>query len=200
MPLQCCRKKAQTFTAGSTSHEELTCSGNLLGGLKHPRGVISTASTTEEAWLEHYEGGWQEILPNGGDACVYKGRHLNFHGEVSVLPWNYSIARSHQSVAAEFTVSVYRSPFLLRRRLALEAGRPVVHIHETVSSRAEEEMYFMWGHHPAYGAPFLDGDCYLQLPGAKFQAHNVEISPSLGSRRGQWRNGPKYPANLGSST
>jgi len=28
-------------------------------GLRHPRGMIATTSTTEEAWLEHYEGGWQ---------------------------------------------------------------------------------------------------------------------------------------------
>jgi hypothetical protein len=46
-----------------------------------------------------------------------------------------------------------------------------------MSNRAEEEMHFMWGHHPAYG-PFLDGDCFIQLPEATFQAHDVEISPS----------------------
>ena len=49
-------------------------------GLKLPGTGVFTAGTTEEAWLEYYGGGWQEIFPNGGDACVYKGCHLNFHG------------------------------------------------------------------------------------------------------------------------
>ena len=166
-------------------------------GLKHPGSGVSTAGTTEEAWLEHYEGGWQEIFPNGGDACVYKGCHLNFHGEVSVLPWDYSIARGHQSVSAEFTVATYRSPFTLRRRLTVEASRPVVQIHETLLNRGEEEIHFMWGHHPAYGAPFLDGNCYIQLPGAKFQAHDVEISPFARIAAGTVAQWPQIPAKSG---
>src|SRR6185503_9516159 len=74
-------------------------------GLKRPGGGVPTAGTTEEAWLEHYAGGWQEIFPNGGDACVYKGCHLNFHGEVSVLPWDYTVEQRDGMASAEFTVS-----------------------------------------------------------------------------------------------
>ena len=48
-------------------------------GLRPPsQGQLSSDSST--AWLEQYEGGWQEIFPNGGDACVYNGVQLNFHG------------------------------------------------------------------------------------------------------------------------
>ncbi len=147
-------------------------------GLKPAGTGVPTTGTTEEAWLEHYAGGWQEIFPNGGNDCVYKGCHLNFHGEVSILPWDYRLDKHDGSISAEFTVSTYRSPFLLQRKMTVETGKPVVHISETMSNRAEEELHFMWGHHPAYGAPFLSGDCYVQLPGATFQAHEVEISPS----------------------
>jgi uncharacterized protein DUF4432 len=146
-------------------------------GLKRPGAGVPTAGTTEEAWLEHYGGGWQEIFPNGGDACVYKGCHLNFHGEVSVLPWKYTIQKGDTEVSVEFSVSTYRSPFQLRRRMTVKAGRPVIHISEKLQNYAEEEMQFMWGHHPAYGAPFLDGDCFIQLPGATFQAHDVAMAP-----------------------
>src|SRR5260221_14052005 len=49
-------------------------------GLRAPgQGHLSTDSST--AWHEMYEGGWQEILPNGGDACQYRGVELNYHGE-----------------------------------------------------------------------------------------------------------------------
>ena len=135
--------------------------------LRHPRSILATTSTTEEAWLEHYDGGWQEIFPNGGDACVYKGCHRNFHDEASVLPWDYSIACIHSSVNVEFTVSLYRSPFRLRLKLTVEPRKPVVRIQERIFNRGEEDMHFIWGHHPAYGSPFLEGDCHIQLPGAR---------------------------------
>ena len=147
-------------------------------GLKPLGHGIPSAGSSEEIWLEHYEGGWQEIFPNGGDACVYKGCHLNFHGEVSVSEWDYSLERHSSWVAAEFTVATRRSPFHIRRRLTVEAGTPVLQIWEKITSRAEEDMHFMWGHHPAFGAPFLDGHCWIQLPGATFQAHDQEMAPA----------------------
>src|SRR5262245_53668111 len=49
-------------------------------GLRAPAHGWFTADS-QAAWLEMYEGGWQEIFPNGGDACQYKGVELNFHGE-----------------------------------------------------------------------------------------------------------------------
>ena len=67
--------------------------------------------------------------------------------------------------------------FLLRRKLIVEPGKSVVRIKERISNRGEEDMHFMWGHHPAFGSPFLEGDCHIQIPGATFQAHDVEISP-----------------------
>ena len=39
-------------------------------------GQLSADSST--AWLEQYEGGWQEIFPNGGDTCSFNGVQLNF--------------------------------------------------------------------------------------------------------------------------
>ena len=48
-------------------------------GLRGPHeGRFSPDS--QVAWLEQYEGGWQEIAPNGGDPGVYKGVELSFHG------------------------------------------------------------------------------------------------------------------------
>jgi uncharacterized protein DUF4432 len=34
-------------------------------------------------------------------------------------------------------------------------------LRETVRNDAGEPMDYMWGHHPAYGAPFLSGDCRI---------------------------------------
>lgn len=146
-------------------------------GLKRLGAGIPTAATSEAAWLEHYAGGWQEMFPNGGDSCIYKGCRLNFHGEVSTLPWDYALDAGDDSAAVEFTVTTFRSPFRLRRRMTVEAGKPVLRIAESLSNWGEEPMHFMWGHHPAFGAPFLSGDCRIQLPECIFQAHDAEIAP-----------------------
>jgi hypothetical protein len=146
-------------------------------GLNPVGAGISTAATSEEAWLEHYEGGWQEIFPNGGDACVYKGCHLNFHGEVSTLSWNYQLESHKDMVRADFNVSTFRSPFKIKRSMILESGKPHLRMIERISNFAEEEMHFMWGHHPAFGAPFLTENVTIQMPPALFQSHHTEICP-----------------------
>src|SRR3974377_1121168 len=48
------------------------------------------AALSEAAWLDQYEGGWQVLFPNAGDACAYRGAALSFHGEASASPWEYS--------------------------------------------------------------------------------------------------------------
>ena len=148
-------------------------------GLKKPgTGIVSGGASTEVSWLEHYEGGWQLIFPNGGDECRHKGALLNFHGEASVLPWDFEVLQKTSSaVSVQFSVQLYRSPFLVRRTITVERALPAVLLHETVENQADEDMHFMWGHHPAFGAPFLTGGCRLQLPARVFTAHDTEISP-----------------------
>ncbi|MCX6018530.1 MAG: aldose 1-epimerase [Chloroflexi bacterium] len=124
-------------------------------GLRPPgHGVLSRDSAT--AWLEQYEGGWQEILPNAGGENVYKGVTLSFHGESTLLPWDVHILKqSGDEAIVDFSCRLYRSPFLLERRMRLGANDAHFTLHERVVNLADEDMDFMWGHHPAFGAPFI---------------------------------------------
>lgn len=124
-------------------------------GLRPPNtGWLSADSAV--AWLEQYEGGWQEIFPNGGSMNVYKGVELNFHGEASMSSWQSEILQATDSVVEVlFSATLYRSPFRLARTMRLTADSATLRISETVFNLANEPMEFMWGHHPAYGAPFL---------------------------------------------
>ena len=160
-------------------------------GLKMPGvGIPSFGASSEAAWLENYEGGWQEIFPNGGDACVYKGAPLSFHGEASTLPWDYAVRQqSASTVTLDFSVQLYRSPFTVRRSVTVERSLPAVLFHETIENQGEEDLHFMWGHHPAFGEPFLDGGCRLHVPARRFVAHDVQISPNsrlAPSAAGSW--------------
>lgn len=159
--------------------------------LKTPgAGIPSFGASSETAWLENYEGGWQEIFPNGGDACVYKGAPLNFHGEASTLPWDYTVGRNSSSaITVDFSVRLYRSPFAVRRSVTVETSLPAVLLQETIENQGDEDLHFMWGHHPAFGTPFLDGGCRLYSPARRFTAHDVEISPNsriAPSASGHW--------------
>ncbi len=158
--------------------------------VRKPGSLIMTAASSEAAWLEHYEGGWQILFPNAGDACSYKGAELNFHGEASVVPWDYTIPRKGSaSVVVEFSTELVRSPFRLRRTVTVEKSLPALMIEEQIENRAEEDMQFMWGHHPAFGAPFIDTGCRLQVPARSFLAHDTEVSPSCRiapGARGGW--------------
>jgi hypothetical protein len=124
-------------------------------GLRAP-GHGRLASDSATAWLEQYAGGWQEILPNGGDACQHNGVELSFHGESTILPWQYTILDAvGDHIAVEFKVRLYRSPFTIRRRMSLNAGRPALLLEETVTNWGADPAALMWGHHPAFGAPFV---------------------------------------------
>jgi hypothetical protein len=130
-------------------------------GLPPPGGVPS-ASDSATAWLETYEGGWQEIFPNGGTANTYRGVELNFHGEASLAVWDYQILKQGGTAAeALFTTRLRRSPFLIERAMRVEMGKPVLRFHERITNQGREDLEAMWGHHPAYGAPFLSGACRI---------------------------------------
>lgn len=153
-------------------------------------------------FLDYYEGGWQEILPNAGPASEYKGASLGLHGEVSLAPWRFQVLEdSPKRVSVKMSVETHRTPFRLEKILALEKDAPILFIEEAVTNLAGEKMDFSWGHHPALGAPFLSGSCQLEIPGKP----EVEVFKGDGIARtnlllgkGRWPivQGKKGPVDL----
>lgn len=118
---------------------------------------------SEVAWLEHYEGGWQKLLPHTGLPETYKRVALSFHGESSLLPWRVEIVQDvGDEIEAVFSVRLFRSPFSIRRCILMNATTSCMRLIERVTNEAGEPMDFVWGHHPAYGAPFLSEPLRLQ--------------------------------------
>jgi hypothetical protein len=143
-------------------------------GLKEPGREVHSSVTSSSTWLENYPGGWQEIFPSGGGPCTYKGVELNFHGEASLVAWQYEIIKAEsQAAEVRFSTRLYRSPFSIERRLRVEADKPVLTIRERITNEANEDMDYMWGHHPAYGAPFLSGDCRIDIGARTFRADDA---------------------------
>lgn len=144
-------------------------------GLRPTGRGVPTAFSSEAAWLEYYAGGWQEILPNGGPACFYKGVELSFHGEASVAPWNWTVATFDEAAELRLSVRLFRSPFRIERVMRVEAGRPALILRERITNEGGEAMDYMWGHHPAYGAPFLSAHCRIDIGTHTLQADDEYV-------------------------
>ena len=112
-----------------------------------------------------YEGGWQELLPSISTPTDYKGTNLGFHGEVMFLPWQYQILEdSPEKVRVRFTVRLRRAPLFVDKTVTISSGASHIEFEETVRNEGDEPFSMMWGHHPAYGKPFLDDQCVIDLP------------------------------------
>lgn len=165
---------------------------------KAPWGLRRAPAETEAQWLDQYSGGWQVLIPNAGDACQYGGAVLPFHGEACLREWDYTVRRGGgECVQAEFTTELCRSPFLLRREITVERGSAAVRIEERVENRSPLALHYMWGHHPAFGAPFVEEGCRLHISARRFLAHDKEISPACRLAAGTSGPWPVLPGKNG---
>jgi hypothetical protein len=139
-------------------------------GFHNPSNFVPSNSPAQGYFMDYYHGGWQEIFPVGGVASKYKEAEWGLHGEVSLIPWQYLIIKDDaDEVSPKFSVRTYRTPILLEKTLTLKKGQPILYIDECVTNEGNEEMDFMWGHHPAIGEPFLDEHCVIDVPAEKVE-------------------------------
>lgn len=147
-------------------------------GLLHRDRFVATRASSSGAFLDAYHGGWQEILPGGGPA-EYRGAELGLHGEVTHLGWEMDILEdSPEQVAIRLSVACVRLPLRLERVMRLQRGQPTLFIEETVTNLSPGPVDFMWGHHPAFGAPFLKAGVQLFIPAAGGRVHAPQFAPN----------------------
>jgi hypothetical protein len=116
-------------------------------------------------FLDFYEGGWQELFPWGGHASKYRGVDTGLHGEVALSPWEYRVdVDTPEEIQITCSIRTRRAPFLLKKTFALYRHQAALRINEVALNESEEELHVVWGHHPAYGSPFLDDSCVIDLP------------------------------------
>ena len=145
-----------------------------------PLGTIAASPTPELAFIDLYSGGWQEVCPNGGAPCTYQGIRFGQHDEVWRLAWDYELIEDDpKAVAVALSVAAQRVPLRLRKEIRLRAGTARVEIKETLENLSGAALDVMWGHHLAYGPPFLQEACRITLPpGTEVITHDVPIDPA----------------------
>lgn len=147
-------------------------------GLRAPFSVMPTVWSTDGNYLDHYEGGWQLLFPAIGDPAQVRGAQLGIHGEACMLPWEWRLLEeSDEAVRVELTSRMLRTPFQMTRRLTLRRDRRVLELQECAENLGGVDMMFMWGHHPALGGPFLEGEVLLDIPAASGFTYHTSFHP-----------------------
>lgn len=136
-------------------------------GINPPGLGVRTSFDSEAAWMDNYPGGWQLLFPNAGDACLYKGVELNFHGEASVTPWRYELRSRKGGEELFLETDLFKSPFHLERTVSTAPGNARFTIRETIRNDSPEPMDCMYGHHPALGEAFIDESCVIDTGARK---------------------------------
>ena len=119
------------------------------------RPATQTSAASIGSFLDHFSGGWQEVLPTAQYPVEYKGAPIGAHGEVATLSWDYRIISDQPNeLAVEFFVNLRRFLLRLTRRMTLTDG--ALRMDETVENLSPEIIEFQWGHHLVLGGPFVD--------------------------------------------
>lgn len=147
-------------------------------GIVDPHKSTPTIPNSSGVFLDTYHGGWQEIFPGGGPVN-YRGADLGLHGEVCHLGWDYDIITDNEEeIAVKFSVNCIRTPFRLEKTLRMVIDNPTLFIEEKVTNLSPDSQDFMWGHHPAFGAPFLKEGLKLIIPAKTGIVHTPKFAPT----------------------
>lgn len=136
---------------------------NELQNINH----IATKAPSNGNFLDSYAGGWQELFPTYGGAAMYQGGEIGVHGEACIYPWECEILEDTiECVKVKFSLRTVRTPFLLEKTVWLCENSAKLSMHQKVTNLGDVPLDFMWGHHPAFGWPFVDERTRLYLKGA----------------------------------
>ena len=136
----------------------------------NPQDIFSQQRDTQNQFEDYYYGGWQEILPNS-PPLNYRGAQLGQHGEVSLIPWDYAILNnSKEEVSLKVWTRPLRYPILIEKTMTLKRGDSSLYIDETLTNESDTDLHLMWGHHIAFGLPFLKDGASIETSATRFIA------------------------------
>ncbi len=124
------------------------------------------------------------------------------------LPWKLLKFEKDEpeEVIAKLTCRLMKVPLVIKKQLILRSNEAILHINETITNESQESIEYMWGHHPSFGAPFVNPDCVLDVPADKvavysfpedsdrrFERGSVFDWPNMSTREGEAVDGSRMP-------
>ncbi len=173
------------------------------------RPAVASIGAPSGNFLDHFSGGWQEVLPSAQYPVEYNGASLGAHGEVALLSWNYRILTDIESeISVEFSVSLRRLPLRLIRVMTLRDA--VLRFDERVENSGSETIDFQWGQHLALGGQLIDPGSEILVsdgeaisipnysgPTYRFEAGTTSVWPMAHLANGDLVNVAQLPADDG---
>jgi len=154
--------------------------------METPKGLQPPSNQPPVDFLENYEGGWQELFPNGNDACVVHGVEIPFHGETALLKWDVDVINE---TSLHLWCTCRNTPFKLERFIHL--NQSTLEFDGKVTNLSDETWPFCWGQHVVLGGDFLEQGCQLEIP-ASFIATPADLYEPATARlaENQWESWP----------
>ena len=179
------------------------------GDIVRMRDSISSRNSEFGNFLEHFSGGWQEVLPAAQYPVEYKGIKVGGHGEAALLSWNYEIISDcEDELQVKLWVDLRLFPLRLTRVMTLRDE--VLRFDETVENTGEVEIDFQWGQHLVLGGPIAQAGAELTIdegevfevphypsPTYRFEVDQKGTWPTITTRNGVKEDLRTLPANDG---
>jgi hypothetical protein len=125
-----------------------------------PTGLVRAgeghATDSMAGWLRGYPGGWQLLVPNAGPEREHDGARQGFHGEASLATWQ---VRRRDESSCDLETYLLTAPLRLRRVVTVVAD--TLTIRDEIENLSPDDVETRIVQHPAFGAPFLDGESYV---------------------------------------
>ncbi|WP_197035468.1 DUF4432 family protein [Paenibacillus sp. UNC451MF] len=134
----------------------------------HTRAGLLPAHSLYPDYQMSYLGGWQEMLPEVSETHYYRGA-LVHRGESAVTPWEYEVLHEdREGLSVRLTNRIRSLPLVIEKTIILTREAATIRMEETVWNESSVPMEFNWGHHLAFGAPFLTTATLIEFaPGSK---------------------------------
>ena len=157
----------------------------------HRFGTVSPPlATNDSGFMDYYEGGWQDIVPNPGLSSSNRGASWGLHGESSLLPWRASIADEGDTAKLRLSTTLVRYPLRIDKTLSLREGSPTLFVEESVANLAEQEVELGWLQHIAFGPPLVGPGMALDMRAGACSAGVYKMARMKPGVPFEWPNAP----------
>jgi len=160
-------------------------------------GSLSPAlATSDSGFIDYYEGGWQDVLPNPGLASSNRGASWGLHGESSLLPWRAAVADDGETAHLKVSTALIRYPLQIDKTLTLAEGSSTLKVDEVVTNLAEQDVEFAWLQHIAFGPPMVGPGMALDMRAGACTAGVYKMARMKAGVPFDWPNAPGIDGSI----
>ncbi len=131
-------------------------------------------ASSQDRWTDSYAGGWQVLFPHAGLPAEVDESWRGYHGEASTAVWR---ATEIGPVRLRAEVVLDEVPVQISRTVSVDGAELAVL--DVLRNHSDRPVRYVYGHHPAFGAPFLGPTTRIEIPNASLRMA-ASVGPGVG--------------------